>query len=791
MGSGPKATPGGGDGRLQQAGHGHPEIMARHTGCAPATAGAPRGSWLPVPLRIARLGSIRTLHDPARVSTARCRHARDVEARGGGTRGGKARMERTQTTSKRPQVWRAMVGAAVAVAVGAGVPAAMPRPAAADYGDTITVLGHGYGHGRGLGQWGSYGYALQGWTYRQILDRYYGGTTVATLPDTTQIAVRLLAFDGQPLVVVQDAGALTLTVGGGTLSTPGPYRAVKITKVGTNSFSVASGTACNGGVGGWVDLGTVSGAIQASVPAANQDAASNSAVSANLLGACQPSGSVVYYRGTLTTIDDGGTQRSVDTLGLDRYVRGVVPRESPSGWGAGGGGKGIEALKAQSVAARSYAAAETRYGYANTCDSTACQVYGGAAMRSSAAGALTPLDYDDPTNIGNDDWYRYPTQAVAATAYEVRKIGAAVARTEFSSSTGGYTAGGTFPAVTDDGDAVSGNPYHLWTATIRTADITSRYSSLGTLRSIDVTKRNGLGDWGGRAQTVVLRGSSGSVTLTGDAFRMAFGLRSDWFYLSSSYLDVPAVGVANASGDGYWIVANDGGVYGVNGAPFYGSMAGQHLNKPMIGMASSGTGGLGYWLLATDGGIFAYGDARFYGSTGAIKLNKPVVAMTARPQGDGYWFVATDGGVFAYGSAGFLGSMGAVPLNKPVVGMAATASGQGYWLVASDGGMFAFGDAVYYGSTGDHPGPSPIVAMAARPQGDGYWLVAADGSVTPFGAARFYGSATALTAGETVVGISVTSSGRGYRLVSSRGAVASFGDANSAARAAPLVLGPH
>jgi hypothetical protein len=37
--------------------------------------------------------------------------------------------------------------------------------------------------------------------------------------------------------------------------------------------------------------------------------------------------------------------------------------------------------------------------------------------------------------------------------------------------------------------------------------------------------------------------------------------------------------------------------------------------------------GKGYWLVANDGGIFNYGDAGFFGSTGAIKLNQPIVGM--------------------------------------------------------------------------------------------------------------------------------------------------------------------
>jgi ribosomal protein L24E len=78
--------------------------------------------------------------------------------------------------------------------------------------------------------------------------------------------------------------------------------------------------------------------------------------------------------------------------------------------------------------------------------------------------------------------------------------------------------------------------------------------------------------------------------------------------------------------------------------------------------------GNGYWFVAADGGIFAYGDAGFYGSTGAIHLNSPIVGMTAAPDGKGYWFVASDGGVFNYGSAGFAGSLGGSGVND-VAGM--------------------------------------------------------------------------------------------------------------------------
>ena len=85
-------------------------------------------------------------------------------------------------------------------------------------------------------------------------------------------------------------------------------------------------------------------------------------------------------------------------------------------------------------------------------------------------------------------------------------------------------------------------------------------------------------------------------------------------------------------------------------------------------MAVDATGN-GYWLVASDGGIFNYGDAGFYGSAGSLKLNKPIVGIKADPTGKGYWLVASDGGIFNYGDAVFSGSAGSLKLNAPIVGI--------------------------------------------------------------------------------------------------------------------------
>jgi hypothetical protein len=227
---------------------------------------------------------------------------------------------------------------------------------------------------------------------------------------------------------------------------------------------------------------------------------------------------------------------------------------------------------------------------------------------------------------------------------------------------------------------------------------------------------------------------------------------------------------------GYRFVASDGGVFDFGTMPFCGSMGGQFLSQPIVGMASTPDGG-GYWEVASDGGLFAFGDAPFLGSMGGTPLVRPVVGFASTPNGGGYWEVASDGGVFSFGNASFHGSMGGKPLDQPIVGMASTPDGGGYWEVASDGGIFAFGDAVFYGSMGNKPLDRPVVGIAATHDGRGYWEVASDGGIFAFGDAAFHGSMGGTPLTRPVVGIAATTDGGGYWEVASDGGIFAFGDA--------------
>src|SRR5579884_2184713 len=191
----------------------------------------------------------------------------------------------------------------------------------------------------------------------------------------------------------------------------------------------------------------------------------------------------------------------------------------------------------------------------------------------------------------------------------------------------------------------------------------------------------------------------------------------------------------------YWLVASDGGIFAFGGMPFYGSMGGRPLAKPMVGMAPTADY-KGYWTVASDGGIFSFGDAPFRGSVpGAIGHGPsyPIVGMAVDPATGGYWLVGSDGGLFSFG-APFFGSVPQYAKVTNVVAMAATPDGGGYWMVATDGGIFAFGDATFYGSLGGQPHVHPVAAMATADPG-GYWMTDDNGAVTAFGDAGYFGSA--------------------------------------------------
>lgn len=367
--------------------------------------------------------------------------------------------------------------------------AAAGRDDAARRTASVTVTGNGFGHGHGLSQWGAKLAADRGLSYRQILRFYYPKLENGSVGGT--IAV-LITADTSGDVQVRDRRGLTAkSLGNGKSFALDRKQARwwRITPADGGARSTISYRAK--GSKAWRTLRTVPG--EAQLRAGGKP-----------LTLRTPAGDLAY-RGVLRSARPSATSAQRDTVNvvpLEDYLRGVVPREVPALWPQ-------QAVRAQSVAARSYAAFERAASPAGrhyqVCDTTQCQVYGGATDEHPAS-----------------------DQAIRATRKQALLKGGEPAFTQFSASNGGYTSRGAFgylPAKNDPYDTA----YRGWTSTITAAEVASALPAVGALQSVEVLRRDGNGAFGGRVTSIRVTGSEGSSTLTGDTFRSYFGLMSTLF----------------------------------------------------------------------------------------------------------------------------------------------------------------------------------------------------------------------------------------------------------------------
>ena len=376
---------------------------------------------------------------------------------------------------------------------------------------SFTVRGKGFGHGFGLSQWGAYQAAVQGNTWPTIVGFYYPGTSLTTAP-TGSVRVLLEGDTGADLIVRPEAGLRVLWT-----DTAGQQRDVEApASVGGCSpvwwRTVTSGGAvsvqylCN-------DVWTT---WQASDPSRSvtfrpSDGTIDTAVRTDT-GFIRKG-----YRGDLVGRPSGASIVVTNVVPVESYLYSVVANEAVPSWPQ-------EALRAQAVAARSYALRERndRSGSSfDVYDSTKSQVYPGRVL------------YDDVWNVVRSYEDSRTSTAVDATGSTYLMAGGIPSFTQFSSSNGGWTARGSQPYLPIQADgwdaAAAPNPYLDWTTTVGAAALESRYPSIGTLQAVRVTERDGGGLWGGRVLTVVLEGSAGSVTVSGDgAIRSALGTRSSY-----------------------------------------------------------------------------------------------------------------------------------------------------------------------------------------------------------------------------------------------------------------------
>jgi stage II sporulation protein D len=243
----------------------------------------------------------------------------------------------------------------------------------------------------------------------------------------------------------------------------------------------------------------------------------------------------------------------INALSLDTYLRGVVPDESPPSWP-------IEALKAQAVAARTYAIATLKVGAGfDLYPDTRSQVYGGVAAE-----------------VASTD------EAIAQTRGEVVTYQGVPVVTYFFSTSGGRTEDventplGNEPrpwlkSVDDPYDDTS--PRHRWgpiRMTLGRADAKLGSLVKGKFRGIEVVRR-------GRSPRIVeadVIGSRGRTRVTGGQLRARLGLFDTWAFFTSittgeepppeeppaeEPVDGPPTGGAEPFGSAAWLRAHGAG----------------------------------------------------------------------------------------------------------------------------------------------------------------------------------------------------------------------------------------
>ena len=362
----------------------------------------------------------------------------------------------------------ALTGLALALAASAPAGPRAPAPAPALAPVTVTTFvasGRGWGHGVGMSQYGALGFANEGWTYDQILAHFYAG---AQLGPAKVARVRVLVAEARPSV---------------TVSSTVPFR---VRDVFGKTYPLPAGA---------VALGPK---LRVTVNGVPTDLA----------------GPILFLPGSapltldgayLGQIEVGVTAQklnAVNIVGLEQYLAGVVPQEMPSAWPE-------EALKAQAVAARSYALAHRLGGkgfdlYADV----RSQVYGGIRGEHPRA-----------------------TAAIEATAGEVLLWEGRPIDALFHSTSGGATLdavevfGKAVPylVAADDPHSVL-SPVHRWGPTpVAEATIRTGLKLRAPVTALKLTRGPS-----GRVTTVQAVTASGTTKVSGATLRSAAGLRSTW-----------------------------------------------------------------------------------------------------------------------------------------------------------------------------------------------------------------------------------------------------------------------
>ena len=374
--------------------------------------------------------------------------------------------------------------------------------------DEFTFFGSGFGHGLGMSQWGAYGLSTDGWGPSRIVRHFYSGTRLAA-EDEPPPTLRIGLVQGKGSVRLEaQAGDVELR-----LEDPRQGEVVATIPVG-ETWKVKAATAK-------YRIVDASGATVTRV----------GGTATPIFAVYQPSGARVrvpeafhtYNRGWiefgLHDCDDGCDVRLILTIAPQEYLYGLA--EVPSSWP-------MAALKAQAIAARTYAFTKAANGqHRSGCD---CALYASSYDQVYAG-------WDKEGGTDGDRW----VAAVDDTDDRVVVQGGETIQAFYMSSSGGYTEdnenvwGGTpisyLRGVCDPGDYTTSNPSAVWQVTYTAEELTQALGlGIGTITGFTNAQRG----VSGRIISVTVQGESGSAAIGGSTLRSALGLRDDRVWIDAN-----------------------------------------------------------------------------------------------------------------------------------------------------------------------------------------------------------------------------------------------------------------
>lgn len=249
-----------------------------------------------------------------------------------------------------------------------------------------------------------------------------------------------------------------------------------------------------------------------------------------------------YYGGFEYPRVTGGNISVLNVVNIEDYVKGCI------GWEIGND-KPLEAIKAQAVCARTYAAVQTRHrsqGF-DVCSTSDCQTYQGLAT----ANELTDRAVDE-----TEGKYLYYDGKPVEALYHSSNGGATEDVENVWYNPVGYLKGKQDPY---EAAIASRIPNYNWSVSFTAAELAQKLSArninIGTIRNVFVSELTANGNV--RALTFV--GSNGSHTVYREQCRTILGLRSMRFRAGES------AGSSFFVNDGGGVISGLSGVFAISG----------------------------------------------------------------------------------------------------------------------------------------------------------------------------------------------------------------------------------